>query len=182
MRAIILLGRGYEDVEAVYPYYRLQAAGLETILVSDKGGPVVGKIGITLDTLPLSSVDASTADVLVIPGGWAPDRLRIIPAAVEFVRTAAANGAVIGAVCHGPQVLIEAALVAGKRMTAWPAVATDLKNAGAIFEDAELVVDGRFVTSRKPADLPAFGEALVAAARQRSLQEGHPIRASSSRT
>src|SRR5258706_13064464 len=110
MKAFVLLGRGYEDVEAIYPFYRLKAAGIETEMVSATGGPVTGKNSIAFETLPLSEVNADDADVVVIPGGWAPDRLRIIPSVVDFVRRAAANGAVIGAVCHGPQLLIEAKL------------------------------------------------------------------------
>ncbi len=161
MKAFILLGRGFEDVEAIYPYYRLKAAGIETEMVSPNGGSVAGKNSISFDTIPVSQVDPGDARVVVIPGGWAPDRLRVIPVAVDFVRRAAEAGAVIGAVCHGPQLLIEAKLVSGRRMTAWPSVMTDLINAGAKFEDAAVVVDGQFVTSRKPDDLPEFGEALV---------------------
>lgn len=166
MKAFIILGRGYEDVEAIYPYYRLKAAGIETVMVSPTGGTVAGKNSITFESVPISEVDPEDAAVVVIPGGWAPDRLRVIPPVVDFVRRAAMNGAVIGAVCHGPQLLIEAKLVSGKRMTGWPSVVTDLTNAGAIFEDAAVVVDGQFVTSRKPDDLPQFGEALVEKASQ----------------
>jgi protease I len=179
MKAFILLGRGYEDVEAIYPFYRLKAAGIDTEMVSPTGGTITGKNSIAFESVPISEVNPDDADVLVIPGGWAPDRLRIIPSVVDFVRRAAANGAVIGAVCHGPQLLIEADLVSGRKMTGWPSVATDLTNAGAIFEDAAVVVDGQFITSRKPDDLPQFGEALVEQAIQTRKRPAATQRAAS---
>ena len=172
-RAIILLGRGYEDVEAVYPLYRRLAAGVDTIAVSDRGGTVEPKLGIALDSVALSTVE-TPPDLLLIPGGWAPDRLRVIPGIVEFVKTTASSGAVVAAICHGPSLLIEADLVRGKRLTGWPSIVTDIRNAGGIFVDEGVVVDGQLVTARQPSDLPAFGEALVHMMTRRSiLRKGH---------
>jgi len=167
-RAIILLGEGYEELEAVYPLHRLLAAGIDTIVASDRGGIVQPRLGVALYSVALRNVD-SPPDLLLIPGGWAPDRLRDVPAVVEFVRSAASARAVIAATCQGPALLIEAGLVRGKRLTGWQSIATDISNAGGIFVDEGVVVDGLLVTARQPSELPAFGETLVQLMKRRSL-------------
>src|SRR5690606_13048804 len=100
-------------------------------------------------------------DALVVPGGYSPDHLRTSRSVVEFVRRFAQTGRPIAAVCHGPQLLIEAELVAGREMTSWPSVRKDLENAGARWRDAEVVVDGNLIASRKPEDLEAFCNAVL---------------------
>ncbi|MCW4019647.1 MAG: DJ-1/PfpI family protein, partial [Candidatus Bathyarchaeota archaeon] len=95
-------------------------------------------------------------EAVIIPGGRAPDRMRTKKGMVDLVRAAAERGKVLAAICHGPQMLIEADVVRGKKVTSYVAVATDLKNAGAVWEDSSVVVDGNLVTSRKPSDLPDF--------------------------
>jgi protease I len=101
-------------------------------------------------------------DALVLPGGQInPDKLRVDEDAVVFVKKFAESGKTVAAICHGPWTLIEAAVVKGKTMTSWPSVSTDLKNAGAHWVDKEVVVDGNFITSKKPEDIPAFSKAIV---------------------
>ena len=103
----------------------------------------------------------SDYDALVLPGGQInPDKLRLEPQAVDFVREFARSGKPVAAICHGPWTLIEAGVVQGKHMTSWPSLKTDLRNAGAEWQDSEVVVDGNFITSRKPDDLKAFNQKI----------------------
>jgi protease I len=122
----------------------------------------VGKHGVpfTSEFSP-SDVDLNDYDAVIIPGGQAPDRMRIHPDLVQLVKEANSKGKVIAAVCHGPQMLIEADIVRGKTVTSWPSVRTDLRNAGANVVDESSVVDGNLVTSRSPADLPDFCKAAI---------------------
>lgn len=112
--------------------------------------------------MPLAGGFPEDFDLLLIPGGHSPDALRTNEGIVDFVRRFADSGRAIAAVCHGPQLLIEAGLVRGKKLTSWPSVRTDLENAGAHWVDREVVEDGPLVTSRKPEDLDAFNEAVLA--------------------
>ncbi|MFW6040599.1 MAG: type 1 glutamine amidotransferase domain-containing protein [Thermoplasmatota archaeon] len=157
-KAIVLLGNGFQEAELLYPYYRLQEAGYQVELVSNEEGEVYeGGYGYKLKSdRAAADVDVDNYDVLVIPGGRAPDRMRIQEDIVELVKSASDKGLVISSICHGAQLLIEANVVKGKKATCWYSVATDLKNAGADYEDSEVVVDGNLVTSRKPSDIPAF--------------------------
>ncbi len=110
----------------------------------------------------LSSAEPEDYDALLLPGGVAnPDHLRMIPEAVSFVKEFAAAGKPIAAICHGPWMLVEADLVRGRKLTSWPSLQTDIRNAGGRWEDREVVVDGGLVTSRKPDDIPAFNEKML---------------------
>jgi protease I len=101
-------------------------------------------------------------DGLVLPGGVInPDHLRMDPSAVNFVRQFVSTGKTVGAICHGPWTLLEAGALRGKTVTSWPSLKTDLKNAGANWVDGEVVIDGQFITSRKPDDIPAFNKAVI---------------------
>lgn len=112
--------------------------------------------------IPLENAREEDFDALMLPGGLMnPDTLRSTPAAVDFVRAFAAAGKPIGAICHAPWILIEAGLVQGRRLTSWPAIQSDVKNAGGNWLDEEVVVDNGIVTSRKPDDIPAFSAKLV---------------------
>ena len=157
-KAIVLIENGFQDAELLYPYYRLQEAGYQVDLVGpDAGVTYTGSYGYKLTSdRAAQDVNVDEYDVVVIPGGRAPDRMRTHEAMVRLVRDAFAQGKVVAAICHGPQVLIEADVVRGRRATCYISVRTDLKNAGALYEDREVVVDGNLVTSRHPADLPAF--------------------------
>jgi protease I len=157
------LAADFEDSEYSVPRGRLEAAGHEVTVVGTRADARLrGKKG------ELASVDqaatevvADDFDALLIPGGYSPDRLRIDSDVVEFVRDFGKSGRLIAAVCHGPQLLIEADLVGGRKLTSWPSVRKDLENAGATWIDAEVCVDGNLITSRKPEDLNAFSQAIL---------------------
>lgn len=157
-KGIVLLENGFEDSELIYPYFRLQEAGYEVDLVASEGDEVYeSKHGMKMKpSKSAEDVDVNEYDVLVVPGGKGPDRMRIKESMVRLVKDADEEGLVISSVCHGAQLLIEADIVKGKKMTCWKSVATDLKNAGANYVDQEVVVDGDMVSSRMPPDLPAF--------------------------
>jgi protease I len=163
----ILATNGVEQVELTEPRKALQQAGAETVLVSLKTGSIQGmNHDEKADMIPvdeiLSDVSASQFDGLVLPGGVAnPDYLRVDKAAIGFIRDFVTGNKPIAAICHGPWTLIEADAVRGRRLTSWPSLRTDLKNAGADWVDEQMVRDGSLVTSRKPDDLPAFNKAIV---------------------
>jgi protease I len=162
-RIAFVLGDDFEDSEFRIPYDGLKASGHEIdILGVEAGATVSGKKGkekVTIDKA-VGDVDARTYDALVIPGGYSPDHLRMDAGMVSFVGDMAKGNKLIAAVCHGPQLLIEANVVRSKTMTSWPSVKTDLINAGARWVDQEVARDGKLITSRKPDDLPAFTRAI----------------------
>lgn len=162
-RIAFVLGEDFEDSEFRNPYDTLKARGHELVVLGAKAGQKVrGKRGREEVEIEAAAADADPRafDALVIPGGYSPDHLRTSPGVVAFTRAMVERGKLIAAVCHGPQLLIEAEAVKGKTMTSWPSVKTDLINAGARWVDEEVVVDGRLITSRKPDDLPAFARAI----------------------
>lgn len=161
-RIAFVLGDDFEDSEFRKPYDGL-ARGHQLDVIGVRAGQTVkGKRGqehVTIDKA-VADVDPHSYDALVIPGGYSPDHLRMDPAMVRFVGEMVRAGKLVAAVCHGPQLLIEADAVRGKTLTSWPSVKTDLVNAGARWVDQEVAVDGPLITSRKPADLPAFTRAI----------------------
>ncbi len=162
-KMLIFVDNGVEDSEFIYPYYRFQEEGYQMVTVASKAKETYrGKHGVpfTSDILP-DAVNIDEYDAIIIPGGKAPDRMRMNPKLVDIVKQANEKGKVIAAVCHGPQMLIEADVVRGVTVTSWPSVRTDLKNAGAKVVDQQAVIDGKFVTSRSPADLPYFCQAIL---------------------
>ena len=166
-RVAILTTDGFEQVELEEPLGALKAAGAEVSIVSLNAGQIVGMnhmergTPITVD-MPLDEADPKDFDALLIPGGlYNPDALRSTPSAIEFVRHFAEEGKPIAAICHAPWVLIEAGIVKGRRLTSWPAIQTDVKNAGGYWMDEEVVVDNGLVTSRKPDDIPAFNRKMI---------------------
>ncbi|MFI5349184.1 MAG: type 1 glutamine amidotransferase domain-containing protein [Elusimicrobiota bacterium] len=165
----ILVADGFEQIELVVPKKALEQAGATTKIVSPSEKEVQGwnhseKADAFPVDVPLERANADEFDALLLPGGVAnPDRLRGLPKAVEFVKKIAAQGKPVAAICHAPWTLIEAGAVRGRKVTSWPTLKTDLKNAGANWVDQEVVVDQGLVTSRKPADLPAFNEAMIEA-------------------
>lgn len=163
-KMLLMVAEGFEDAEALYPYYRMREAGFEVDIVGPaKENVYKGKYGYPL-TAGLAPEDVKIADyqALIIPGGQAPDRMRTIDALVEIVRTAYDGGLVIGAICHGPQMLIEADLVRGRNVTCYRSVLTDILNAGAIYHDLPAVADEKIVTARIPGDLPDFCREILA--------------------
>lgn len=163
----ILATDGVEQVELTEPRKAVEDAGATVRLLSIKGGEIQGmhhdKPG---DKLKVDGLVADASvddfDALILPGGVQnPDTLRMDQDAVKFVRDFVNSGKPVGVICHGPWVLVEADVVRGRRMTSWPSVHTDLRNAGAEVLDEEVVVDNGLVSSRKPDDLPAFCRKIV---------------------
>ena len=167
-RIAILAEEGFEDSELVQPLRAMKNAGAKVVVVgSGSNETYKGKRGsatIRVDTTA-DKVKAEDFDAIIIPGGYAPDKMRLHQPMVDLVREAYDSGKVIAAICHGPQLLISATIVRGHRVTSWPSVAVDLRNAGADWVDASIAQDGNLITSRKPADLPRFNKAIIEALR-----------------
>lgn len=163
MPCIILLEDGVEDSEFETPLARLRDAGLDVLVAgAEADKECKGKRGGTFRTdVAVDDVDAAQVDVLVIPGGQAPDKMRMNRGFVDLARQWVEGDTVVAAICHGPQLLIEADVVSGRRMTSWSSVRTDLRNAGAEVVDETVVVDGNLITSRKLDDLDAFCDAIL---------------------
>jgi len=166
-RIAALVDNGFEQVELTEPRKALEAEGAKVDVVSPQSGVVKGwqhtKWGdeIRVDR-PLDNAKAEEYDGLLLAGGvMNPDRLRMNPKAVAFVRSFVASSKPIAAICHGPWTLIEAGGVKGRRVTSWPSLKTDLQNAGATWVDEQVVVDNGLVTSRKPDDIPAFNAKAI---------------------
>ncbi|HEX4731102.1 MAG TPA: type 1 glutamine amidotransferase domain-containing protein [Solirubrobacterales bacterium] len=165
--AFLTANEGVEEVELTEPRKAIEAAGAETELLAPAAGDVLAfnhlDHGETYTaSRAVGDVSADEFDGLVLPGGVAnPDDLRTHPEAVEFVREFFDANKPVGVICHGPWTLIEADVVKGRRLTSWPSLQTDLRNAGADWVDAEVVVDGNLVTSRKPDDLEAFNPKVI---------------------
>lgn len=157
-KVLVFVHNGFEDRELMIPYYRFQEAGYRVDVVGPKAHTIYnGEYGLNIKS-DLSPEDINIDDyvAIIIPGGRAPDRMRTDKGLVQLAREASEKGKVIAAICHGPQLLIEADVVKGKRATCYVSVSTDLKNAGGIYLDKSVVVDGNLVTSRFPDDLPDF--------------------------
>jgi protease I len=167
MKVAILATDGFEQSELLEPRKALQQAGATTEVVSPKGGRIRGwnhtDWGQEVDVdKSLEEADPEEYDALVLPGGvMNPDKLRAIPAAVSFAKSFFQADKPVAAICHGPWTVIESDAAKGHRMTSWPSLQTDLRNAGAEWVDEEVVVDGKLVTSRKPDDIPAFNRATI---------------------
>ena len=163
----ILADNGFEQVELLEPRRALEEAGAETLVVSSQRERVRGwdftewGQDVPVD-VALDRAKAGEFDALLLPGGvMNPDRLRMQPAAVAFVRHFVETGKPVAVICHGPWTLVEAGVASGRRITSWPSLKTDLRNAGAEWVDQEVVVDGNLVSSRKPDDIPAFNRAMI---------------------
>ncbi|HHY84843.1 MAG TPA: type 1 glutamine amidotransferase [Verrucomicrobia bacterium] len=166
-RVAILVTNGFEQVELTEPRRALEQAGAQTSIVSPAQGKVRGWKEMNWGDefkvdVPLSEANARNYDALLLPGGvMNPDKLRLEPKAIDFIRAFAESGKPIAAICHGPWPLIDAGAARGRRMTSYPSLRTDLQNAGATWVDEEVVVDNGIVTSRKPDDLPAFNRKTI---------------------
>lgn len=166
-RVAVLVDNGFEQSELTEPKKALEAAGAKADIISPQSGRVKGWQHTNWgDELPvdrtLSEAKAEDYDALLLPGGvMNPDKLRTNPEAIQFVKHFVDTHKPIAAICHGPWPLIETGIVRGRRMTSWPSLQTDLKNAGAEWVDQEVVVDQGLVTSRKPDDIPAFNRKMI---------------------
>ena len=177
-KVAILVDQGFEQVELIKPRKALDTAGAETKVISPQQEEVrawnIKRWGKSVPVdVPLESADPSEFDALLLPGGvMNPDKLRINPQAVEFVKHFIDAGKPVAAICHGPWTLIEAGAVQGRTLTSWPSLQTDLRNAGANWVDQEVVIDRGLVTSRKPDDIRAFNKKMI----QEFAQGAHATR------
>jgi protease I len=162
-RIAILVDNIYQEMEVWYPYYRFQEAGAEIVTVGAKAGQTyTSKMGYpVVAAKSYDEVSAKEFDGVVVPGGYAPDHIRRHAKANQLVKDIFDQGKLVASICHGPWVLCSAGVLKGRRATCFSAIKDDVVNAGAKFEDAEVVVDGNLVTSRKPDDLPAFCKASI---------------------
>lgn len=167
-RIAVLVEDLFEDLELWYPVLRLREAGADVTLIGPKAGTYRGKHGLSADPhLGIEEVQPGDFDAVVVPGGYAPDRLRRNPDITAFVRALDARGAVIGFICHAGWVLATAGVLSGRRCTSFFSIRDDLVNAGAEWLDAPVVIDGNLISSRNPGDLPLFVPAIITALAER---------------
>jgi len=167
-RIALLAEDGFEDSELIEPLRAIKDAGAVAVIVgSGSQKSYRGKRGRSTVTVNATAdkVNAEDFDAIIIPGGYAPDKMRLHQPMIDLVKKAYDMGKVIAAICHGPQILISADIVRGHRVTSWPSLEVDLRNAGANWINEPMVRDGNLITSRKPADLPRFNKAIIEALR-----------------
>lgn len=162
-KIIAVVDNLYNDLEHWYPVYRMREEGAQVDIVGQEANAVYkGQSGIAAKTdYAFSDIDANDYDGILIPGGWAPDKLRRYPELLEIVRTLNAQNKPIGHICHAGWVLISADILKGRTSTSTPAIKDDMKNAGATWVDEPVVVDGNIISSRKPDDLPVYAKAYA---------------------
>ncbi len=164
MKALIISADNFEDTELLVPYYRLKEEGIHVDIASIKKGKIKGKHGYEVEvSKTLKEVKPNEYDILILPGGKAPEVIRKEKEALEIARHFFEKNKPVAAICHGPQTLISANLLKGRHATCYRTVADELKGSGAVYEDREVVVDGNLITSRQPSDLPAFMREIIKA-------------------
>ena len=162
-RIAILIEDMYNEQEFWYPYYRMKEAGAKVTVVGTGAKEYHSKIGMPAPGgVTSGSVNASEFDAVIVPGGYAPDRMRRNPAMLNLVRDCFIQGKIVAAICHAGWVLVSAGILKGKKATCVPSIKDDIVNAGAIYVDQEVVWDGNLITSRSPDDLPAFCREIIA--------------------
>lgn len=160
----ILVENNYQDLEVWCPLFRMQEADAKVTVIGAGADKYLSKLGYPIiPDLVADQADGPAYDALIIPGGYAPDLMRLSKAMVDLVKTMAEQGKVVAAICHGSWMLASADVIRGRHVTGAPSIRDDLINAGATFEDQEVVRDANLITSRKPADLPAFCREIVLA-------------------
>ena len=168
VRAAVLVEQMYQEMEVWYPIYRLREAGCKVTVVGPEAGQTYpSKLGYPAKSdKAAKDVSANDFDVLIIPGGYAPDHLRRCEPMIRLTSTMAEQGKVVAAICHGPWLLCSTQALKGKKATCFFAIKDDVSNAGARYVDEEVVRDGNLITSRKPDDLPAFMQTIIQAVRE----------------
>ncbi len=163
MRAVSLVDHGFEDLEFWYPVLRLREASLTVDIAAAKiKEEYVGKYGVPVEsTISFGELDVQKYDIVLVPGGWAPDKLRRYPQVLDFVYNMNANNKIIGQICHAGWVTISAGILKGRKVTSTPGIKDDMINAGAEWLDEEVVIDGNLVSSRRPADLPIYMHTIL---------------------
>jgi protease I len=166
-KVAVLVENDYQDQEVWVPLFRLREEGYETVVIGTGAPQYKSKYGYPIKA-DIAAAQASSGDFkgIIIPGGWAPDRLRQDPAVLKLVRELSEAGRVVAAICHAGWVLASAGVAKGKKLTAYKAIKDDMIHAGAEFVDAEVVRDGNLITSRTPDDLPAFCRAIIGALKE----------------
>lgn len=162
MKVLILSADEFEDLELIYPLHRLKEEGHEVYVASFKRGKITGKHGYSVEVqLSFDEVDPDEFDALVLPGGKAPERVRLNEKVLMITKKMFEDGKPVASICHGPQILISAGVLKGRKGTSTITIRDDVKNAGAEWIDAEVVVDGNWVSSRHPGDLYAWMREFV---------------------
>ncbi|RMF07335.1 type 1 glutamine amidotransferase [Candidatus Woesearchaeota archaeon] len=159
---VILIHNQFQDMEGVYPYYRLKEEGFDVAFAAPKKEIYRGKYGysVTAD-MTYAEVDTDKMDAIVIPGGWAPDFMRLDKEALRIVREMNEKNKIIAAICHAGWVLSSAGVLSGRKVTSYVAIKDDVVHAGAEWVDEPVVIDGNLITSRTPDDLPVFVKSLI---------------------
>jgi protease I len=164
MKALIISADNFEDTELLVPYYRLKEEGIYVDIASINKGRIKGKHGYEVKVnKTLKEVKPDEYDILILPGGKAPEAIRKEKEALDIARHFFEKNKPVAAICHGPQTLISANLLKGRHATCYRTVADELKASGALYEDKEVVVDGNLITSRQPSDLPSFMREIIKA-------------------
>ncbi len=162
MKILIPLEDNFNNEEFIYPFHRMKEAGFSVVVAAKGKQQVKDKYGFTVNVdADLEDCKEDDFDAIIIPGGYAPDKLRTYIELLELVRAMHASKKVIAAICHAGWVLVSAGIIKGKKVTSYPGIKDDMINAGAKWSDEEVVVDGSIITSRKPADLPAFCREII---------------------
>ncbi|WP_339230057.1 type 1 glutamine amidotransferase domain-containing protein [Oceanobacillus sp. FSL K6-2867] len=162
-KVIALVEHDFEDLELWYPILRLQEEGAQVDLVGEKANhKYIGKYGVPAESaFAFSDIEGENYDAILVPGGWAPDKLRRYPEVLKFVRDMDKAKKPIGQICHAGWVLISANILQGKHVTSTPGIKDDMTNAGATWSNEAVVVDGHIISSRRPPDLPAYMKAFA---------------------
>jgi intracellular protease, PfpI family len=156
-KVLLITADDFEDIEVLYPIYRVKEEGFDVLVATPNKSPAVGKHGYKVEAdLSFAETREEDFDALIIPGGRAPERVRMKKEILEVVRDFFKKAKPVGAICHGPQVLISANVLKGRRLTGYWSIKDDIEFAGGIYEDKEVVVDGNLISSRFPGDLPYF--------------------------
>ena len=170
MKVLMISADNFEDSALLVPYYRLKEEGIEVDIASVRRGVIKGKhdYEVEVDKI-VGEVNPDDYDLLLLPGGKAPETVRKEQKALDIASAFFAGNKPVAAICHGPQTLISAGLLKGRRATCYRSVAQEMKDAGVLYEDSEVVVDGNLVTSRQPSDLPAFMRETMKVLKQAQL-------------
>ncbi len=164
-RVVIIVAQNFQDEEFVYPYYRVLEEGFHLDVATPGGQNMIGKYGVPARaTMSTDNLKASDFDCVILPGGFeSPDRLRIRPEVLQFVREMAESGKLVAAICHGPWILISAGVVKGRKVTGYMSIADDLRNAGAAYVEQDLVIDGNLISAPHYKNNGEFMKAVIAA-------------------
>ena len=162
MKVLIISADNFEDTELLVPYYRMLEEGHDVDIASMKKGKIRGKKGYEVEAnRAIKDINSEEYDFLILPGGKAPGEIRKEQKALAIARDFFGKNKPVATICHGPQILISAGLMKGKHATCYRSVAAEMKEAGARYEDREVIVDGNLITSRQPSDLPAFMKEIM---------------------